>query len=443
MPATNDEDERIKSQLQQIQLQMFWGMATLTIGSASVARSTQIIEICGGDAGRAGQILGRLSSMGAGVEFLINPVLGRLSDKIGRRPFFFLGPGSHAVLKLLTFMNPGSLYQTSAEHVVCKACSTLSQTTACSAAITDVLRDRLDSKDEAVAAAAKRTMSAEFAKMGSMAGLGVIVGPLLAGRVMKAFGSFRHAFLLGAASGMAQLLYVYLFVKETLPLARRKPFDISSVNPLSFTRLFTGTPALRKLAIVGALQCFAEGKNTVAVEQVYLKADAKWTPDNINNFATAVGAAMVGGGKMAAMWMQRLGSRRFASMANLVTALNYLIVWVGLGASMGKRWAPLAFMAIQCVTGAINGGALSPIKSLMTAQALSSGMGSGEFSGAWGNFRALVSTSAPMLYGNMYRTATTGGRAMPGAPFAFIAAAALAAEAMHSTISEHELKRKA
>ena len=31
----------------------------------------------------------------------------------------------------------------------------------------------------------------------------------------------------------------------------------------------------------------ATGKNTVAVEQVYLKADAKWTPDNINNFATA------------------------------------------------------------------------------------------------------------------------------------------------------------
>ena len=46
-------------------------------------------DLCQGDANRAAQLLSITMSMSGAVEFFVGPTIGKLSDSIGRKPFFF------------------------------------------------------------------------------------------------------------------------------------------------------------------------------------------------------------------------------------------------------------------------------------------------------------------------------------------------------------------
>jgi DHA1 family tetracycline resistance protein-like MFS transporter len=67
-------------------------LATFAFGIAMVVptRASLLLSAVNGDAQMAGSIMARNTSIGAALEFLLNPIVGQLSDSYGRKPFLML-----------------------------------------------------------------------------------------------------------------------------------------------------------------------------------------------------------------------------------------------------------------------------------------------------------------------------------------------------------------
>ena len=70
------------------------------------ARATLLSQVSGGSKVAAAQMLAVFSS-GVGVaEFLLNPVMGRLSDLYGRKVFLMQSPAVSILMKVMVFLHP-------------------------------------------------------------------------------------------------------------------------------------------------------------------------------------------------------------------------------------------------------------------------------------------------------------------------------------------------
>ena len=68
-------------------------MFMLISSTASMnARPNMVFQHLKKDPAATAKMLGMMGSLGAALEFLLNPVFGSLSDKYGRLPFIMLGP---------------------------------------------------------------------------------------------------------------------------------------------------------------------------------------------------------------------------------------------------------------------------------------------------------------------------------------------------------------
>jgi MFS family permease len=279
-PAARSEEEARRWQQSACRLlyaHMFLNVTVLCLPIQ--ARPVIIKALTKGDAGRTAAILAGLTSAVGLAEFLVNPVVGRLSDCLGRRPFLLLSPVASAGLKLLFFRliaaagkrggrGSGALTARllALERVICGALATVSGSTLCSAVLSDLY------SDEGERAAAS-------AVLGSWAGIGVILGPWLGGRVLGSGATPAACFGLAGVLAVAQLALLRR-LPETLPAARRRPMDWSAVSPFTFLRLFRGPPTLRKLAVAAGLQCVPEGKNVSELNQVYMTEDVGTTSES-------------------------------------------------------------------------------------------------------------------------------------------------------------------
>lgn len=70
---------------------------------------SMMLTITKNDLAQAAQLLGVMGSSGAVLEFLLNPLIGRCSDKYGRLPFIMLGPIGQFICDLAIAFNPTSM----------------------------------------------------------------------------------------------------------------------------------------------------------------------------------------------------------------------------------------------------------------------------------------------------------------------------------------------
>ena len=102
------------------------------------SRTTLLGKLVNNDASLMSKILSRWASTIGLLEFLFNPTIGRLSDKIGRRPFMLCSPIACVLLKTWVYLSP-SLTSLSVEKIICDGLRTLSGSTMCAAALSDLL----------------------------------------------------------------------------------------------------------------------------------------------------------------------------------------------------------------------------------------------------------------------------------------------------------------
>ena len=128
-----------KERVQAVLYHMFLNLVVLCIPFQF--RTLYVLKLAGNNSVKCGTWVSYMSALAGLVEFFLNPVLGRLSDAIGRKPFLIASPLVNLVTKLAVFWSDGkSLLLVALDRIVGGAMTTVGGTTACSAAIRDVVQ---------------------------------------------------------------------------------------------------------------------------------------------------------------------------------------------------------------------------------------------------------------------------------------------------------------
>jgi len=345
------------------------------------------------------------TAIAGAMEFLLNPTLGKLSDAVGRKPFFMLSPLASVALKALFVLRPSPL-TLGLEAVVCDGLRVISGSTICSAALTDLLSGQ--------------ELSAAFSTQLAVSGLSVVVGPLVASAVISRTGSMYAPFAVAAVAAGGMLLADCLLLEETLEEDARKEFG-GFVNPLSLVRVFASRDARFNLLVcVAALNNAVEPKNTSVLAKVNQLDSFKMSATEMSLMTSLSGVSMYAQ-KPVQVALSRLGAGppRVRSLANLATFLGFAI------RALPRRWALYASMLL----GSVGLARAQYSSSLRVARAVELGWGRGEFTGQMANLRAVLGVVAPVLYSGCF-----AALARRGAPsgYAFLAPASvgLATEAL-------------
>lgn len=190
-----------------------------------------ILNFLGGNVTGAADWQGWFALVFALMQFVCSPVLGVLSDRFGRRPVILLsnlGLGLDYVVMALA-PTIGWLFL----GRIISGLTTSSIPTAM-AYIADVTP--------------KEKRAAAFGMIGAAFGIGFAIGPAVGGILGSV--NPRLPFWVSGGLSLANWLYGYLFVPESLPLDRRKEVSLRRANPLGSLVLLRSHPELWRLAVI-------------------------------------------------------------------------------------------------------------------------------------------------------------------------------------------------
>ncbi|OGB29967.1 MAG: tetracycline transporter [Burkholderiales bacterium RIFCSPLOWO2_12_FULL_61_40] len=299
--------------------------------------------------------------------FLASPVLGALSDRYGRRPVLLLGFLGLA----LSFF--GTALTTTLWGLI--AVRTLGGAMQANAAIANAYVADITPAEKR----AKR-----FGLLGAMMGLGFIIGPVMGG-LLGAI-SLRLPFFAAGGLAMANLLYGYFVLPESLGRADRKAFSWRAANPVNALR------ALAQLKGVGALVgvvAFSGLAQFVLYTSWVLYTTFKfgWGPMENGWSLAAVGVVSVAvQGFLMGRLLKRFPPQRLAIMGLVSSVLAYAL-W---GAA-SEGWMMYAVIGVNLLGGTV----AASVNSLISAAADSRSQG--QTLGAVNALSSLTAVVAPML----------------------------------------------
>src|SRR5215813_13494772 len=177
-----------------------------------------IVQFEHGDMGKAAMQTGVFAFVWAAMQFVFAPVMGALSDRFGRRPVVLLsnfGLGCDYVLMALA----PTLSWLFVGRVISGI--TAASIPTANAYIADVTPEE--------------QRAAKFGMLGAAFGLGFVVGPAVGG-ILGAW-NLRYPFWASALLSLANALYGFFILPESLPKDRRAPFRFAKANPLGALKL--------------------------------------------------------------------------------------------------------------------------------------------------------------------------------------------------------------
>ncbi len=341
-------------------------------------------ELTGRDAAGASVYGGWLFFAYAAMQFLFAPIVGGLSDAVGRRPVLLLSVLGLGVDHALTALSPNILWLFAGRLVAGLFGASFATANAYIADVTPP-----DERGKA------------FGMLGAAFGVGFILGPALGG-ILGDVGH-RLPFFVAAALSFANFVYGLFVLPETHPREKRTPFRIRQANPLGALLAIPGGSVVRALAV--ALFVFFVG-NTVypAIWSFYTAQRYAWTPRTIGiSLAvygivnTIVQAALVGPS------IKRWGERRAAVIGIVAGAL----------ALLGTGFATRSWMVFALILVSAPGGIAMPaINAMMSKNAPPEAQG--RLQGVVSSLEGLSSIVGPLLMTQLFQAY---GTTLPGAPF--------------------------
>jgi len=239
------------------------------------------------------------------MQFLFMPMLGALSDRVGRRPVLLYSMAGMGINFLTTAWAPNLACLFIGRVIGGMSSASMS---VASAYASDISTPENRAKS--------------FGKVGAAFGLGFICGPMLGGLLGSV--DLHLPFYVAAALSAANFVYGYFAVPESLPAAQRAPFNIARINPFaSLIRLGRRTDIRGLIVTFALVTCAQMMLNTTWVLYTTFRFD--WTPGQ-NGFAlfcVGLTAAVVQAGLLG-MLIRRWGEVRLSVLGLVSGAVAYL-----------------------------------------------------------------------------------------------------------------------
>lgn len=361
-----------------------------------------IRDLTGDSIGAAAVDAGWIAFTYAAMQFVFGPIIGNLSDRLGRRPVLLACLGFYAIgYGLMGFSQ--TLFWLFAARIVTGI--TGASFSVAYAYIADITVPE------------KRAQN--FGLIGMAFGLGFIFGPALGG-VLGEIGARLPFF---AAAGLAALNFLFglVMLKESLPADKRRRFNLMRANALSALKALGGQNRV-VLWYAASASIFMMANLVYPIIFAFYAIEAfGWSELSIG-LALAlvgVGAAIVQGGLIRVI-VPRIGERNAA-------LIGYASMFAGLAIYTVARTEWLVILAIA--VGWLQGLILPSINGLMSRAVADTSQG--ELQGANSSLNSLAAVVGPPVFTGVFFVFTTVDADFywPGAPFAaaiLIAIASLA-----------------
>ena len=341
--------------------------------------------------------------------FFGSPILGRLSDRYGRRPVLLIGFSGLALSFFVTGMAT-ALWMLVVVRLFSGAMQ--SNVAVANAYVADITPPEERAK--------------AFGKLGAMLGMGFILGPVIGGLLGGI--SLHLPFFVAGGLACVNWLYGYFVLPESLPLDRRQPFVLREANPVNSLRGLTQLKGAGSLVVVIALSGLAQFM-THTTWVLYTTFKFGWGPtqNGWSLFAIGLMSVLVQGVFLSKL-LKRFSPQRLAIMG-LVSSSLCFVMW-GLAT---EGWMLYAVIFVNVLGFAVS----ASLQSLISNAADPSSQG--RTAGAVGSLNSMMAVVAPAIGAPLLATVShlPHGDWRIGAPFYFCAAL----QAASAVIALHHFKR--
>ncbi|XLZ71786.1 TCR/Tet family MFS transporter [Massilia sp. SR12] len=305
------------------------------------------------------------------LQFIFMPMLGAISDRVGRRPVLLYSMFGMGINFLTTAWAPNLACLFIGRVIGGMSSASMSVASAYASDISTP-EDRAKS----------------FGKIGATFGLGFICGPMLGGLLGDI--DLHLPFYVAAALSFANLIYGYFCVPESLPEERRGKFKLVSVNPFNALAKLVRREDIRGLVITFALVTGAQ-MMLQSTWVLFTHFRFGWSPaeNGIALFCVGITAAVVQAGLLG-IFIRKFGEVRLSLIGLTSGAITYLLYGL---ATQG--WMMYVFILCNLLSFAA-GPALQGIVSKSTPA-----NEQGELMGSLQSISSLGSVVMPLLGGGI------------------------------------------
>jgi DHA1 family tetracycline resistance protein-like MFS transporter len=342
-----------------------------------------------GDTPRAAEIFGLFGTAWAVMQFFSAPVLGALSDQVGRRPVLLISMAGNGLDYVLMALAPNLAWLFVGRII--SGITSASYSTAF-AYLADVTEP--DKRAQA------------FGIVGAAFGVGFVIGPALGG-LMGALDP-RLPFWVAAGFSFANAAYGYFVLPESLAGDKRMVFQWRRANPVGSLRLLHQRRELLGLGGVVFLYYLAHAV-LPAVAVLYASYRYGFDATTMGLTLAAVGVAMgLVQGTMIQPVIRQIGLRATLLVGLLCGVAGFAIY--GLATTAVGFWLGIPVMAFWGLSGA----AFQAMMSQMVGPSEQ-----GQLQGASSSIMALAGLLGPGLFTQVFAVAIAPDAQwqLPGAPF--------------------------
>jgi DHA1 family tetracycline resistance protein-like MFS transporter len=230
-------------------------------------------DFMGGDTARAAMIYGIFGTAWALMQFLFSPVLGSLSDRLGRRPIILLSNFGLGLDYILMALAPNIRWLFVGRVISGITAASISTAGAYIADVTPA-----------------EQRAAKFGLLGAAFGAGFVVGPALGGLLGDI--SPRLPFWVAAGFSLTNGLYGLFVLPESLPRERRTTFSWRKANPVGALKLLRSHHELWGLTGVTFLSNLAHAA-LPSVAVLYMGYRYHWDTKAVGMLLAGVGVCQI------------------------------------------------------------------------------------------------------------------------------------------------------